>query len=63
MLDLIKRLINCETIDEKYDDHILKGNYKSYRECHVKPDLLLIYKVVDDKLVLTRVGTHPNLFD
>ncbi|MBN2833034.1 MAG: type II toxin-antitoxin system YafQ family toxin, partial [Campylobacterales bacterium] len=48
----------------KYKDHLLIGNYKGCRECHVKPDLLLIYKINNDEveLVLVEVGKHSKLF-
>ncbi|WP_455756341.1 type II toxin-antitoxin system YafQ family toxin [Sulfurimonas sp.] len=52
------------TLDEKYKDHKLTGNFKDLRECHVKPDLLLIYKINDDilELALVQVGNHGSLF-
>ena len=37
---VIKKLLNCETLDASYNDHALHGNYDGYRECHVRPDLL-----------------------
>lgn len=40
---IIERLSNDETLEAKYKDHALKGNLKTFRECHIKPDLLLIY--------------------
>ena len=45
-------------------DHDLIGNYKGFRECHVKPDLLLIYKIENEKLILLlqRIGSHSSLF-
>ena len=45
-------------------DHLLHGNYKGYRECHVRPDLLLIYKVNNKELelLLFRSGTHSDLY-
>ncbi|MBR5909213.1 MAG: type II toxin-antitoxin system YafQ family toxin [Schwartzia sp.] len=51
-------------LPEKYHDHKLAGNYKGYRECHIAPDWLLIYKTDRAKLilVLTRTGNHSELF-
>lgn len=51
-------------LDSNYRDHPLKGNYIGYRECHITPDWLLIYRVEEDKLILflTRTGTHSDLF-
>ncbi len=61
---VIKDLANKKTLSEKYKDHLLKGDYKGYRECHLAPDWLLIYKIVDDELILflSRIGTHSDLF-
>jgi len=53
-------------LPEKYRDHALENsrNYKNVRECHIKPDWLLIYKIYSDRLVLEliRAGTHSDLF-
>lgn len=61
VVDTLRRGI---TLDEKYHDHELTGNYKGFRECHVKPDWLLIYLIEGDILTLTLVdtGTHSDLF-
>ncbi len=62
--NIIGLLQNGEPLDEKYKDHALIGNYKGYRECHIEPDWLLIYKIENDilTLVLSRTGTHGDLF-
>ena len=62
--DVIKKLANGETLPEKNKDHGLSGNYMGCRECHITPDWLLIYEIVDDELILylTRTGTHSDLF-
>lgn len=51
-------------LPEKHKDHALTGNWSNYRECHITPDWLLIYKIENDILVLTltRTGTHSDLF-
>ena len=61
---VIKKLAAEETLDEKYQDHSLKGNYEGCRECHITPDWLLIYEVVGKELILylTRTGTHSDLY-
>ncbi len=61
--DVIRRLSNLEELDPKYKDHALSGNWKSFRECHIKPDWLLIYKIDGDRLILTlaRTGSHSGL--
>jgi mRNA interferase YafQ len=43
--------------------HPLKGEWKSYWECHVGPDWLLIYRVTDEEVLLARTGTHADLFE
>ena len=48
----------------QYQDHALSGNLKDFRECHIEPDWLLIYKIDNSVLILTvfRTGTHSDLF-
>lgn len=62
--DIIKRLSNGNKLEEKYKDHDLSGNWSGYRECHIQPDWLLIYKIDGNELILylTRTGTHSDLF-
>ncbi len=59
-----KRLANGESLEPKHNDHALKGDYSGFRECHIKPDLLLIYQRQDDKLILycLNVGSHSKIF-
>jgi mRNA interferase YafQ len=45
-----------------YRDHALTGNYKGFRECHIEPDWLLIYRLGHDALILVRTGSHADLF-
>jgi mRNA interferase YafQ len=61
VLDLLVQQIS---LPEKYCDHALIGNYVGYRECHIRPDWLLIYKVENDilTLTLTRTGSHSELY-
>ena len=61
---VIDRLLDQTPLPEKYRDHPLVGDYAGFRECHVRPDWLLIYMVQADRLVLTcmRTGTHNDLF-
>ncbi len=62
--DIIRALSRGETLPEKNKDHELSGNFAGYRECHIQPDWLLVYRIEDDVLVLTlvRTGTHNDLF-
>ncbi len=63
-MELIDKLANGETLEPKHNDHALSGNLQGTRECHIKPDLLLIYEKFDDILQLNalRVGSHSKLF-
>ena len=62
--DIIWQLANNQELASKYKDHALIGSYKGFRECHVKPDLLLIYKKQNEILLLTcvEIGSHSELF-
>ena len=64
LYEIINILASGEELDAKYRDHNLIGNYKGYRECHIEPDWLLIYKVRENILILTlsRTGSHSELF-
>ncbi len=56
-------LATDQVLDLKYRDHDLIGNWAGYRECHIKPDLLLIYRQSGpDLLRLARLGSHSELF-
>ena len=61
---VVETLQKGQELEPKYKDHNLIGNYKGYRECHIEPDLLLIYYKDNNKLILTlvRTGSHSNLF-
>jgi len=62
IFEIISTLEKDLTLDKKYKDHELSGNWANFRECHIKPDLLLIYKMNPDELQLARLGTHSDLF-
>lgn len=57
-------LVNQKSLPQKYKDHPLSGNWGGFRECHIAPDWLLIYRINDNELelCLTRTGTHSDLF-
>lgn len=61
---VVDMIANGKKLDSKYQDHDLIGNYKGCRECHISPDWLLIYEIKESELVLvlTRTGTHSDLF-
>lgn len=54
-------LLNDLTLPEKYRDHALQGNLKGFRDCHIKPDLVLIYTLSDEFVHLIRIGSHSEL--
>lgn len=62
--DVVHILQKDETLEERFKDNPLVGNWIGHRECHVLPDLLLIYKIVENVLILELVdtGTHSDLF-
>ena len=62
---IVNNLAERRPLPESNRDHSLTGNWSGYRECHIQPDWLLIYKVSDDELLLLlmRTGTHADLFD
>lgn len=65
-MELLKTVVATlalpETLDAKNKDHNLTGNYSGFRECHILPDWLLIYRYNGEYLELARTGTHSDLF-
>ncbi|MDR0665941.1 MAG: type II toxin-antitoxin system YafQ family toxin [Campylobacteraceae bacterium] len=61
---VINKLADDEPLEAKHKDHALKGKMADFRDCHIKPDLVLIYTKDKDLLILTavRIGTHSELF-
>ncbi len=59
---VIENLRNQIPLDEKFKDHALVGEYKGCRECHIKPDVLLVYSIQNNVLTLVRLGSHSELF-
>ena len=62
LAETVERLASDQPLSTKHHDHLLGGNWKGHRECHLKPDLLLIYKLPDETLNLVRMGSHSELF-
>jgi mRNA interferase YafQ len=64
LFEVVNILAEGGTLDARYRDHDLSGNYKGTRECHIEPDWLLVYEIKDEVLVLMlyRLGTHSELF-
>jgi mRNA interferase YafQ len=59
---VVTTLVAQQSLDKKYRDHLLSGDWKGCRECHIQPDWLLIYRVEDNELQLVRTGSHADLF-
>lgn len=62
--NIVAALANGEKLPAENKDHELKGDHRGYRECHIQPDWLLVYKIKEDILILTlsETGTHSDLF-
>lgn len=62
--EVVTMLLDRVILPDKYTDHPLTGNWIGYRDCHIEPDWVLIYRVEEEELVLlaTRTGTHSDLF-
>ncbi len=62
LLEIITDLIEDKSLPERFQDHPLSGKWKDHRDCHIRPDWILIYKLEPGKLILVRSGTHSELF-
>ncbi len=60
--EVILTLRKKEPLPPQFQDHALKGKWKPFRECHIKADVLLVYRVKDNVLTLVRLGSHSELF-
>jgi len=59
---IITALADDEPLPVRYRDHALTGDWRYYRDCHIRPDLVLIYRLIgDDRLTLARLGSHAQL--
>lgn len=61
--EVILKITQGEQLDTKYKNHLLKGGYINCYDCHIKPDLVLIYRINNNCLKLVRIGSHSDLFD
>lgn len=59
---IMTKLAKEETLDAKYKDHKLGGDYKHHRECHIEPDWVLIYRLMPKEIHFVRTGTQSDLF-
>lgn len=62
LADLVQWLADDTALPARNRDHALSGQWSGYRECHVRPDLLLIYRKREELLQLIRLGSHSELF-
>ena len=62
--EVVNILAEQKKLEDKYRDHGLSGEYKGFRECHIEPDWLLVYRIDEDvlELFLFRTGSHSDLF-
>jgi len=60
--DVLERLVKGEGLAPEYRDHVLVGQYRGTRECHLEPNWLLIYELAESESVLIRTGSHSDLF-
>ena len=58
-------LAKGEPLPPKYRDHQLKGRLSAFRECHIKGDWLLVYRIIEERLILSlhSTGTHADIFE
>jgi len=62
LFPIVEALANDQLLDPRYRDHALTGEWKDYRDCHIKPDMVLIYRKPDDVVLqLVRLGSHSEL--
>jgi mRNA interferase YafQ len=59
---VLEALVKGDPLAASYRDHVLVGQYKGTRECHIEPDWLLIYELAEAEIVLIRTGSHSDLF-
>ena len=65
LVDILDKLAHGEVLPPKNKHHQLSGSWQGFRECHIEPDWLLIYRIDNSELILfaTSTGSHSDLFD
>ena len=59
---VVDKLASTQPLGKKHQEHRLIGEWKEYRDCHIEPDWILIYRITKDELILERTGSHSELF-
>ena len=59
---VMTKITKGASLEKKYKDHPLIGQYKGYRDCHIEPDWVLIYRIADEIAYFYRTGTHSDVF-
>jgi mRNA interferase YafQ len=59
---VLQHLLEEKALPKKLKDHPLGGDWKDHRDCHIKPDLVLIYRVDEEAVTVVRIGSHSELF-
>ncbi len=62
LIEVLYCLTHNQRLADKYRDHSLSGNWRGFRDCHIKPDLVLIYRVNNQNLELHRLNSHSEIF-
>ena len=60
---VIDALCSRGPLAPEFKDHALQGNWKGWRDCHVGPDWIVVYRTTPNELILARTGTHADLFE
>jgi mRNA interferase YafQ len=60
--EVILALASGTPLDSRYKDHALSGSFSGFRDCHIDPDWLMIYRIEADTLYLERTGSHSDIF-
>ena len=61
---VMRCLVNRQSLESRYRDHALTGNFKDYRDCHIEPDWILLYRIDKtlEEITFARTGSHADLF-
>jgi len=62
LVAIVEALRDRRPLDPRHRDHALVGDWRGYRECHIQPDWLLIYRLDEETVSLARTGSHSDLF-